>query len=312
MIAYDTVSTINTVSGGTSGITGNTITCSGNLLLVAIQSSATDLANVAVTYNGVSMTQITAVNSTAATRMFIFGLLNPTTGSAISPIATWTFHATATVNLDSISYIYTNTSLPTVTSNTTNFYAGGTAIYNVPGTLTTDSTPNSWIVGYADNGTAGATMSAGSGTALRTASTSHFGWIDSNGTVPASSSTTIAATCTTNNTHVYQVVSLEVSPGPVTFTTSDTVTATETVSVVRGAAFSIADTMALTETITFVRGAVFSIADTIGLTDLFTLIYKWTRQDTNASSWTKQNSASTSTVIRQSKNSSSWNNQTKT
>lgn len=209
MLSFDTSSTLKNVNSTSTGITGNTITPtagSGNILLVAIGANP-GLSTLAMTYNGVSMTQIATGSDTGSSRMYIFALIAPATGSAIAPVATWT-SVSSNVFIQSFSYLGAlQTALPSVFNNTTASVTGaGTA------SITTDANPNSWIVGWFNNNSG--TFTAGSGVgALRNQSAgTGFTWADSNATVPISASYSMSFTWT-GGTIPWQALQIELLSG---------------------------------------------------------------------------------------------------
>lgn len=147
-IAVDSSSTLFDNGGGThSSITGNTITVTGSntLLFIGLWSNQ-NVLGYTCSYNSVSMTEVgTGVNVTAAEYLHVFYLLNPTTGSALSPSCTYS-SITASVNIQSFSYTGVSQSGFPDASIT---HTGGSAT-SFTSAITTVA-DNSWIFIWARN-----------------------------------------------------------------------------------------------------------------------------------------------------------------
>lgn len=186
-IAFDAAS--GEVSSGATNttLTGQAITIGvGNPILFVYIGSTNALTSLTCTYNGVSMTLIDSNTTGTATFHYNFALLNPTTGSAISPIGTW---ASAAGFKDIVAVSYTG--VGAIPTNKLDSNGTGTS-FNT--TLAVDSTPNSWVILSPRN--EGGTLVAGTGTTIRSTVApipNSSPWCDSNGVVTASANYSMAA-----------------------------------------------------------------------------------------------------------------------
>lgn len=180
-IAFDQV-TADTNSGATNTTLSspNITVTAGNPILFAYVIAASALTNVAATYNSVSMTLIDSNTTGSASFMYIFALVNPTTGSALPVVGTWNSQS-GYKSIAAVSYTGASQSgVPTNISDTNN--SGTTA----SGSFTTSSTANSWAIAFARNESG--LFSAGTNTTIRQTDVHGNVSADSNGTVPTSSS----------------------------------------------------------------------------------------------------------------------------
>jgi hypothetical protein len=214
-IAYDSGQWMVAVTGAT-GMTGtaHTVTGTNTLLLIGIWS-AVSLTSPAVTYNGVSMTLIASFNIPSATFLHLFGLLSPTTGSAISPIATWS-SAGSVKAIYSASYSgVSQSALPSVTHN-----SNVNTATSLSATLTTDSTANSWVAMFLRNefndfnSISTGALRAHSNNADATA------FADSNGVVTASASFSTTLGWVGNGNTQAGAISIEINPAAIVIPTA--------------------------------------------------------------------------------------------
>jgi len=95
-----------------------------------------------------------------------------------------------------------------------------------------------------------------------------------------------------------------------TFSVSDTISLTESISAIKGIILSVSDSIGLTEAITTIWGASFSLSDNINITENSVVSVLWTLVLKSVSSWTNK-SKNSSTFTNRSKNSSTWTNRNK-
>lgn len=205
-VAYGQTTTLASLSGSHTSLTGTalTITESNPLLLCAFFFDGPEgVSSLAITFNSVSMTFLGSIRASSADfYIHIYALVAPTTGSSISPIATFG-STTRSTGIQSIVYSGANqASVPTVTQFTT-----GASSTSISGTITADSTANSWSTLYAMNDANN--FGASTNSTLRS-SVDSLGWFDSNGTIPTSAGYTQALTIVTSGRWVMGQV--EVSP----------------------------------------------------------------------------------------------------
>lgn len=195
-IAFDSSAADADGSGNNSTFNGNPITISaaGQPLLICGLIAGATLTSPAITYNSVSMTLIAgpvAVGVGAGEKLYLFALVNPATGSAISPVVTYSLINTFKVLL---SASYTGVSQTGVPTNVATAQSS-TSQTSFTSSLTVDSTANSWVVMYARNDSG--TFTAGTGTTIRQQTPGNANMIaDSGGTVTASASYSMTASWT--------------------------------------------------------------------------------------------------------------------
>lgn len=206
-IAFDAIGADFDGSGNNSGFTGNTITCgsSATLLLFGLFAGQA-LTSPVITYNSVSATMLAGPIQvgTGTERIYIFGLLNPTTGSAIAPVISYTL-VNAGKLLMSTSYSGTSTTVLPSTSSSSQ----GTGATSFTASLTTDSVANSWATLYTRNDFS--TFTAGTGSTIRNQTAGNAAaFADSNGIVTASSAYTMAMSW--GGSSSFGWIELEISP----------------------------------------------------------------------------------------------------
>lgn len=212
-VTFGAISTVVNAAATSAGVTGASITISGSgvLLLVALQANP-GLTSPAITFNGISMTQIgTGFADTGSARVYIFALLSPSVGT-FTPIATWN-SITASVSL--ISVFYNNVvqgSLPSNTQNTANITAGPQTA-----SISIDSVATPFVVVFLASWSG--TISATAGATLRATGTTQPQWADSDAnSVPGSTGYNMSFSWTGGST-AFHAVQLELN-GSVTSTLS--------------------------------------------------------------------------------------------
>ncbi len=168
---------------GTSHTLAHTCTWSNRLLVVtAYINSSSDLIT-GITYNGVSMTRINWLNNWSTEGIYMYFILNPSTGTN-NVVATTS--SSATVIMQNASYTWVaQTWQPNVS---------GTSTYSTRTTLQTNVTTtldNCWTVGIMRTG---ANMTALAGTTLRTWVNATLQIADSNWPKTPAGSTSIGVT----------------------------------------------------------------------------------------------------------------------
>lgn len=208
-VDYDTANTENNNSGTNTGITGNamTLSASATLLLCTVYSTVS-LSSLGITFNSVSMTSLSDNNGYGTFHLYVFGLLNPTTGSSLQPIASWA-SVSGTKSIHCASYTGTDTT--TLPATIQKSQSSGTPGTSFTATITTDAIANSWVAMYARNESG--TFTAGTGTTIRSqVAGDALMWADSNGIVAASSGYSMSASWTGSAN--WMATQLEISPPP--------------------------------------------------------------------------------------------------
>ena len=193
-IAFDSASS---AGAGTTSITVSH-TCTGsNLVLFAgvkIYNGANPGDKLStVTYNGVSMTQLTKIAQNSGTEFYLYGLLSPSTG-ANNLIAT---PVSSVTEIDIFGISYTGV-LQSGLPDAINSANSPTSPNTISVTTVKD---NCWLVGYfcSDNGSA---VAAGTGTTQRANITYAGMSCDSNGAKTPAGSYSLQATGTTTTTGI--------------------------------------------------------------------------------------------------------------
>ena len=181
-IAYVTSMTPVSTSATNTGLTGNTVTISGSdtLLLVWLSTNPA-MTTLGMSFNGASMTLLATVTQGGGNG-YLFALRNPTTGSAIAPIATWDSRSGFKYMM-AAAYSGVNQA-----ADPSNFSETKSGSDSSPTTmsLTTSATANSWVALFAN--TNNNTFTGHTNITMRqNVSGDGFGSGDSNGTVTASS-----------------------------------------------------------------------------------------------------------------------------
>lgn len=190
-IAFDTSASNQSGSASTLNIT-IAPAIGATLLLVTIVPSVSGSTQVTgVTYNGLPMTRINVFNDSLNYSNYVYGILNPTSGSHTVAIS---LDTSREVRAAATSYTGTNsTSLP---SNSTTFTGGATSVSQ---SITT-AKDNSWV--WMSLTTAFDTVSAGANTVFRAAGDTgsvQANTFDSNAAIHPAGSATLNATYNTGS-----------------------------------------------------------------------------------------------------------------
>lgn len=198
------------MAAGATGMTGTAHTNTGaDGLLIACIFSSNALTNAAMTYNSVSMTSLGSVSITGGGSIYVFGLLSPTTGSAISPIATWDSSAGVKA-IYSASYtgVY-QTALPSNTSTNT---SGGANSHPASMSLAIDANANSWELSCLRNENNDFDTITAGGYVVQSNIADANAISDSNGTVTASATYSFDASWTGDAATKWGGINIQIRP----------------------------------------------------------------------------------------------------
>jgi hypothetical protein len=98
-VAVDSIGTVGTCTGVTSfNYTGLTISggLSNSALTVELEFAASNITGLAMTWNGVALSQITTTNNASGGRIDLWGLVNPASGNQTLAVS-WTTSTNCTV-----------------------------------------------------------------------------------------------------------------------------------------------------------------------------------------------------------------------
>lgn len=192
VIAFD-----NTTSGGSSAGTSHTFshvvsTGANPYLCVGIMiESASDLVS-GVTYNGVTMTQVATLSNGSSSRIYLYALGNPSSGTNDVVIT-----KSSTTSYPIAWSITGAQSSSTVDSSATNGFTTTTSLT----TSTTTVADNSWLVMMGRNEGGSPWMAAGTGTTLRQNNTNNsIAMFDSNSAKTPAGSNSLQTTQTSSST----------------------------------------------------------------------------------------------------------------
>jgi hypothetical protein len=265
-IAFDT----STASSSTT----ISYTCGSSANILVVMAIATNGASITgITYNGTSLTQLTTVTDSGnSTIGYCYYLMNPSTGSAYNIIVSHSGGSGNQKFITSVASYSGVTSAPTLSN--TNIDASGA--HNTLTTTLTSVPTSSWTVlgGFIDSGAV--TLSAGSGSDLR--SQANLGGVgsvtagifDSNGNVSGSVSMTY--TSSSNDPLSSIIIALN---GNIVLSVSDTESESESVSMsIPIGPFSVSDTETESDSVVSMKVINYTFSDLPGIIGVSA--YKWT------------------------------------
>lgn len=286
---------------GTTGLTTLTFshTCAGsNRILFVNASTQSNLGSITgVTYNGVALTHINdSVASGDNNLASLWYLIAPATG--INALVITATGGVSTVTGVSASYTGAlQSGVPD--ASTINSVASGTSLTT---SLTTNA-DNCWTVLAitVDSG-----LAAGSGSTSRNIQGA-VGFFDSNAVKHPAGSTSMAATFGSGGG---ATVMASFAPFSITFTVSDSITSTETVTSLKKSFFTILETSTLVETVNTLKKSFISIVESITSSDLFTSVINIVMRNQSKSSVTinKSSKSTSSGMVNVAKSTDSISN----
>ena len=194
---------------GATGKTGTAHTCSGSdRLIIACVLSSAALTTVAITYNSASMTSISSLAITGGSFLYMFGLVAPTSGSAISPIATWDVTAGANAIY---SASYTGTYQTAVPSNSSTNQSSGNS-HPASMSLGIDANANSWELSFMRNENNDFDTITAGGYVVQSNNADATAISDSNGTVTASATYSFDASWTGDAATKWGGINIQIRP----------------------------------------------------------------------------------------------------